>query len=115
MLQDREWRYRDLADSLHMSASEVHGSLKRSAGSKLYNPLKQQPIAQHLLELIIHGLKYIYPAEPGKAAINLMSRENAKDFCSSYLSRIFQDLNSLEPGLSLNEEDPPRNSSINRL
>jgi hypothetical protein len=64
--QDREWRYGDLADSLHMSASEVHGSLKRSAGSKLYNPLQQQPIAQHLLELIIHGLKYVYPAEPGK-------------------------------------------------
>jgi hypothetical protein len=64
--QGREWRYGDLADSLHMSASEVHGSLKRSAASKLYNPLQQQPIAQHLLELMIHGLKYIYPAEPGK-------------------------------------------------
>jgi hypothetical protein len=64
--QDREWRYGDLANSLHMSASEVHGSLKRSACSKLYNPLQQKPITQHLLELIIHGLKYIYPVEPGK-------------------------------------------------
>ncbi len=64
--QDRDWRYADLANSLNISASEVHGSLKRSAGGKLYNPLKQQPIAQHFLELLIHGLKYIYPAEPGK-------------------------------------------------
>jgi hypothetical protein len=64
--QDKEWRYEDLASSLKISASEVHGSLKRSAASKLYNPLKKQPIAPHLLELLIHGLKYIYPVEPGR-------------------------------------------------
>jgi hypothetical protein len=55
--QDRQWRYSDLADSLGMSASEVHSSLKRSTVAKLYNPLTHQ--------LLIHGLKYIYPATPG--------------------------------------------------
>jgi hypothetical protein len=29
--QDREWRYGNLADSLHMSASEVHGSFFAAA------------------------------------------------------------------------------------
>jgi hypothetical protein len=63
--QDRQWRYSDLAASLGMSASEVHSSLKRSALAKLYNPLNHQPLTPHLLELLIHGLKYIYPAVPG--------------------------------------------------
>jgi hypothetical protein len=63
--QERKWRYEDLALSLKISASEVHGSLKRSEVSKLYNPQKKQPIRPHLLELLIHGLKYIYPVEPG--------------------------------------------------
>jgi hypothetical protein len=63
--QGHEWRYGDLASSLKMSASEVHGSLRRSTAAKLYNPLNQQPIAPHLLELLIHGLKYIYPVTPG--------------------------------------------------
>jgi hypothetical protein len=63
--QDRQWRYSDLADSLGMSASEVHSSLKRSTIAKLYNPLTHQPLTPHLLELLIHGLKYIYPAIPG--------------------------------------------------
>jgi hypothetical protein len=63
--QDRQWRYSDLAKSLGMSALEVHSSLKRSTVAKLYNPLTQQPHTPHLLELLIHGLKYIYPATPG--------------------------------------------------
>jgi hypothetical protein len=46
--QDRQWRYSDLAESLGMSASEVHSSLKRSTIAKLYNPLT-----------------HIYPATPG--------------------------------------------------
>jgi hypothetical protein len=63
--QDQQWRYSDLAESLSMSASEVHSSLKRSTDAKLYNPLTHQPLTPHLLELLIHGLKYIYPAIPG--------------------------------------------------
>jgi hypothetical protein len=63
--RDRHWRYSDLAESLGMSASEVHSSLKRSTVAKLYSPQTHQPLAPHLLELLIHGLKYIYPATPG--------------------------------------------------
>ncbi len=64
--KERDWRYVDMAKSLTMSASEVHGSLKRSEESKLYNPLKKEPIAPNLLELVVHGLKYMYPVEPGR-------------------------------------------------
>jgi hypothetical protein len=63
--RDRQWRYSDLAESLGMSASEVHGSLKRSTVAKLYNIQTNQPLTPHLLELLIHGLKYVYPAIPG--------------------------------------------------
>jgi hypothetical protein len=62
--QGKSWRY-SLATSLGMSASEVHAGLKRSANAKLYNSETQQVLLPHLEELLIHGLKYIYPVVPG--------------------------------------------------
>lgn len=63
--EGKSWRYSDLATSLGMSASEVHAGLKRSATAKLYNSEAQQVLLPHLQELLIHGLKYIYPVVPG--------------------------------------------------
>ncbi|NJM77812.1 MAG: hypothetical protein HC852_21090 [Acaryochloridaceae cyanobacterium RU_4_10] len=59
------WTYEELANSLGMSASEVHAGLKRCVTSGLYGASSKQIRPQAVLEFLIHGLKYVFPAQPG--------------------------------------------------
>lgn len=56
------WTYPELADELGMSASEVHGAVKRASVAGLMNPDGRQPNRRALLELCEHGLRYVFPA-----------------------------------------------------
>jgi hypothetical protein len=59
--------YAGLASSLRMSASEVHGAVKRAKAAKLLNDLDStlRVDRRALLEFLIHGVKYAFPAERG--------------------------------------------------
>lgn len=48
-----------------MSASEVHAAVKRCTESGLYNPDTRQPRFKALQEFLFHGLRYVFPAQPG--------------------------------------------------
>ena len=39
--------------------------MKRCEESGLYNPRTREPIRTALLEFLIHGLRYVFPARPG--------------------------------------------------
>jgi hypothetical protein len=60
--------YSQLAGELVMSPSEVHASVKRAQiahllhGAKLHN----RPNFSALEEFLVHGLKYVFPAERGE-------------------------------------------------
>ncbi|MBX9879922.1 MAG: hypothetical protein K2Y22_15800 [Candidatus Obscuribacterales bacterium] len=47
-----------------MSASEVHSGLERAQASRLVN-FEKRPIRTALFELLVHGIKYVYPPERG--------------------------------------------------
>ena len=68
-----------------MSLSEINGGLKRLVKSHLllpsYNGEKAKPNKSALTEFLIHGLKYVYPAELG---------ELTRGVPTSYASPIFQ-------------------------
>jgi hypothetical protein len=70
-LKSQAWTYAELANALFMSASEVHGGLKRAAYAKLIHlnaayPLYKKPNRKALLEFLIHSVKYAYPSEFGQ-------------------------------------------------
>jgi len=63
---DRPWSFSSLAYELGMSPSEVHGGIGRATTARLYDPHRKVPILKALLELLVHGVKYIFPPEKGQ-------------------------------------------------
>ena len=60
------WSYPKLAVALSMSASEVHSSVRRATRSGLLQDNdRHTPNRKALLEFLVHGLKYVFPAEHG--------------------------------------------------
>ena len=63
---DADWSYPKLAVDLAMSASEVHSSVRRATRSGLLQDNdRHTPNRKALLEFLIHGIKYVFPAERG--------------------------------------------------
>lgn len=60
-----EWSYPSLASALGMSASEVHSAIRRARESGLMSRSAKRPNKQALAEFLIHGLRYVFPAERG--------------------------------------------------
>jgi hypothetical protein len=60
-----EWSYPSLANALGMSASEVHSAIRRANDSGLMNLSAKRPNRQALVEFLVHGLRYVFPAERG--------------------------------------------------
>jgi DNA-binding Lrp family transcriptional regulator len=60
--------YTQLASELGMSPSEVHASVKRAQLVRLLHgpELHNRPNLAALEEFLIHGLKYVFPAERGE-------------------------------------------------
>jgi hypothetical protein len=59
------WLNKDLSSSLHISNSEISESLNRSMIAKLISPDKRVVFKTALYNFIEHGLKFVFPAEPG--------------------------------------------------
>lgn len=64
----QRWTYAALGDALAMSASETHACVKRAVASGLaVAPSRGEwsPVRPNLLEFVLHGARYIWPATPG--------------------------------------------------
>ncbi|MCK6376873.1 MAG: hypothetical protein L6Q69_22625 [Zoogloea sp.] len=64
----QRWTYAALGKALAMSASETHASVKRAVVSGLaVAPARGEwsPIRPNLLEFILHGVRYVWPATQG--------------------------------------------------
>jgi len=64
----QRWTYAALGDALSMSASEAHASVKRAIASGLAvaaSRAEWSPIRPNLLEFMLHGVRYIWPATAG--------------------------------------------------
>lgn len=57
-----------VAANIAMSPSEVHGAIKRLQQSRLVHgpELQEKPNVSALEEFLLHGLKYVFPAEHGE-------------------------------------------------
>jgi hypothetical protein len=59
------WYMKDLSHELSISASEVSESINRSIIAGLIAPNKKRLMKLALLDFLEHGLKYVYPQQPG--------------------------------------------------
>jgi hypothetical protein len=59
------WLMKDLAHELRISASEISDSFSRSVYAGLLSSDKKQLMKSALLEFLEHGLKYVFPQQPG--------------------------------------------------
>lgn len=60
---DPSWTYGGLAEELAMSSSEVHAAVKRATRAGLLQENRRHPNRTAILELLLHGLKYVFVAE----------------------------------------------------
>jgi hypothetical protein len=81
-LKNHVWTYEALASSLGMSASEVHSGLKRCGISGLYSASSRQIRPQAVLEFLTHGLKYVFPVQPGVMGRGIPTAHSAEPLSS---------------------------------
>ena len=81
-----EWSYRSLAQQLDISVSEISAAIQRAIAARLLvktdRTSKPEPILQSLREFVIHGVKYVYPAEKG---------EPTRGLPTAYAAPVFKD------------------------
>jgi predicted transcriptional regulator len=63
--KDTPWMMKDLAIELGISASEISESLHRSAIAGLIAKDKKRLMKLAILDFLVHGLRYVYPQQPG--------------------------------------------------
>jgi hypothetical protein len=74
----RPWRQVDLARALHLSASEVNHGLRRLSASRLYDADERRVMRANLRELLVHGVRYVFPAQLGEAGTGMPTAHSAK-------------------------------------
>jgi hypothetical protein len=77
--------YATIASELFMSASEVHGAIKRLKNSQLLHSSTdgEKPNLTSVEEFLIHGVKYAFPEERGK-----MTRGIPTSYAAEPLSKL---------------------------
>lgn len=66
VLETQRWTYATLAESLGVSASEAHAAAQRAVRSQLVDGSARRVRGRNLLEFLEHGVRYVFPAEPGQ-------------------------------------------------
>lgn len=61
----KDWKVKELSDSLFISEPAIRKSLNRSATARLLSPDKKRVFKHALFEVIVYGLKYVFPVQPG--------------------------------------------------
>ena len=77
VLKEKKWFAKNLAQELGISASEVSESLNRSKLATLITADKKRLMPENLLDFLEHGLRYVFPAEPGATQRGLPTAHSA--------------------------------------
>lgn len=74
---DGQWRHIDLANALGLSQTEISFAMDRCRTAGFVDSDKKTVIRPALLEFLIHGLKYVFPAKPGPLASGIPTAHSA--------------------------------------
>lgn len=73
----RPWMMKDLASELGISASEISESLNRSSIAGLIADDKRYLMKMALLGFLEHGLRYVFPQQPGRLVKGIITAHSA--------------------------------------
>ena len=76
-LKNEQWTMKDVSIKVRVSASEVSESLHRSSYAGLLSADKRIVLKNSLLEFIEHGLKYVFPVQPGSITRGMLTAHSA--------------------------------------
>jgi hypothetical protein len=62
--------YAALGARLGLSTSETHAAVRRLVFAGLLSP-SREPARAALLELVLHGVRYVFPARPGEVSLGV--------------------------------------------
>jgi hypothetical protein len=66
VMRDEHWTFSSLSQNLSISTSQIHLGLSRAETSGLYNSKDRRVHRKALGEFVLHGVRYSFPAVPGK-------------------------------------------------
>lgn len=81
VLDSNQWTQASLSYELSVAQSLVNASLKRTAAAHLYLPRRKRVSRQALAELLIHGVKYVFPPERGALTRGIVTSYAAPPLC----------------------------------
>lgn len=84
-LGEVKWYVKDIAYELGISQSEVSESLNRSKISSLLSTDKKHLMQNNLLDFLVHGLRYVFPVEPGAIQRGMLTAHSAPPL-NNYIS-----------------------------
>ncbi len=103
-LNKSDVQLKEIAQSLHISSSEVTESLNRSYSAGLVDYNKKKVNRQSLFEFLQHGLQYVFPVHPGGMVNGIATAHShpylRKKFDSDLLY-VWPDIHGKERGLSI--------------
>lgn len=76
-LGERKWRHVDLGTALGLSQGEISFSLNRCRTVGFMDSSKKKVMKAALLEFLVHGLKYVFPARPGPVSRGIPTAHSA--------------------------------------
>jgi hypothetical protein len=76
-LGESPWRITDLAVALGISQSEISEALNRNMIAGLMDAGKRKIHKEALTEFLLHGLKYVFPEQPGPIARGMPTAHSA--------------------------------------
>lgn len=80
------WRGIDLANELALSPAEISLALGRCRRSRLLDSSNRKVMRSALLEFLLHGLKYVFPAEPGPICRGMPTAHSAMPLSKQVVS-----------------------------
>jgi hypothetical protein len=99
------WQYRDLSSSLLVSISEISESLNRSHLAGLSDESRKKVYRKSLMEFLEHGLRYVFPQQPGTMVTGVPTAHSHEFFSSKIiadLNYVWPDENGWARGLAVN-------------
>lgn len=81
-----KWRHVDLAAALGLSQAEISFALVRCKTAGFLDPAKKKVMKAALLEFLVHGLKYVFPARPGPVCRGIPTAHSAPPLSKTIVS-----------------------------
>ncbi|CAN5523162.1 hypothetical protein BH11BAC3_BH11BAC3_37240 [soil metagenome] len=115
-INSQNWQLAGIANSLRISISEVSESLNRSRIASLIDYNKKKVNRQNLLEFLEHGVRYVFPQQPGAMVRGIPtahSHSNMKKIFNSEINYVWPDTKGATMGLMIEPFYPKQVEAVN--